>query len=114
MNPKTRVPCMRSRIATPDMRRVPPPPKTPEPFYTSQAWVSFITDIRHERGDRCEDSQHNPKYPRVGLRIYGDHIKELRDGGAALDKANIMLRCARCHGKKTAEERAKRMLLQPR
>jgi 5-methylcytosine-specific restriction protein A len=41
--------------------------------------------------------------------VYGDHIIELQDGGALLDPANVMLRCAPCHGRKTAAERDKRM-----
>jgi 5-methylcytosine-specific restriction protein A len=27
------------------------------------------------------------------MRLFGDHIVELRDGGAPLDKRNLTLRC---------------------
>jgi 5-methylcytosine-specific restriction endonuclease McrA len=43
------------------------------------------------------------------MRVYGDHIIELQDGGALLDPSNVALRCAPCHGRKTVLERDKRM-----
>ena len=42
------------------------------------------------------------------MRVFGDHIIELKDGGALLDGRNVMLRCGSCHTRKTFEERAKR------
>jgi hypothetical protein len=42
-------------------------------------------------------------------KLYGDHIAKLLDGGALLDSGNVMLRCAPCHGRKTADEARKRM-----
>ena len=43
------------------------------------------------RGRRCEECD------RAQCRIYGDHIRELKDGGAPLDPANVLLRCRSCH-----------------
>ena len=37
-----------------------------------------------------------------------DECRGLGDGGAALDERNVMLRCASCHSRKTASQRAKR------
>jgi 5-methylcytosine-specific restriction endonuclease McrA len=37
-----------------------------------------------------------------------DHITEIKDGGAALDIANLQSVCQSCHNKKTAAQRAKR------
>ena len=34
---------------------------------------------------------------RAGMRVFGDHVVELQDGGAPLDKTNVMLRCGLCH-----------------
>jgi 5-methylcytosine-specific restriction enzyme A len=45
---------------------------------------------------------------RAGCRIYGDHILELKDGGALLDEDNVLLRCGSCHGRKTAAVRGER------
>lgn len=43
------------------------------------------------------------------MRIYGDHIRELRDGGQPFDPSNIQLLDAGCHNTKTIAERAKRL-----
>jgi 5-methylcytosine-specific restriction enzyme A len=67
-----------------------------------------MKQIIKERGRFCEDPHHDPHKPRQGIRLVGDHIHEVRDGGALLDKHNVMLRCFSCHGRKTAEERARR------
>ena len=97
---------LKARVPTMDHRRVPPPPKTADNFYHSREWRDLISYLIKTRGRQCEDPRHDSSRP--AGRLYGDHIVELRDGGAPLDPSNIMLRCARCHGRKTAEERAKR------
>ena len=56
---------------------------------------------------RCEDRQCKSPWRR-GIRIFGDHIKERRDGGAEFDPANIQCLCGSCHTRKTAEARAAR------
>lgn len=89
----------RVRTASVAIARV--PPKKAEPFYLSPAWRALIDDIKAERGERCEDPAHDPTRSRA-CRCIGDHIVELRDGGAPLDRRNIMLRCWPCHGRKTA------------
>jgi len=90
------------RLATVSTAIAAPPPKLAEPFYVSAPWKALMSAIRRERGDRCQDCG------RSGVRIFGDHIVELKDGGAKLDPRNIFLRCGSCHSKKTAVERAKR------
>jgi hypothetical protein len=82
--------------------------KKAEPFYLSAEWRSLMRDIIRSRGRLCEDPGHAAGTPREGVRIFGDHIIEIRDGGPMLDPANIMLRCGPCHGRKTAEARAMR------
>jgi 5-methylcytosine-specific restriction protein A len=99
---------LRQRLAPTDLRRVKPPPKQADSFYLSREWRSLMDRIIAERGRRCEDPECPKPHPAV-TRIYGDHIKELQDGGADFDPANIMLRCAAAHTRKTARERAKRM-----
>jgi 5-methylcytosine-specific restriction protein A len=89
-------------------QRLTPRPKTADPVYASREWRTLIAAIIEQRGRRCEDPK--CKTPgRTGMRVFGDHIKELQDGGALLDPRNVMLRCGSCHTRKTIEERAKRM-----
>ena len=82
--------------------------KRADPFYVSPAWRTLIAFLIKERGRRCEDPAHDPATPRSGKVIYGDHVRERRDGGAPLDPRNILLRCGSCHTTKTAAERARR------
>lgn len=82
--------------------RVAPAPKVVTPFYRSPEWRALMASIIAERGRRCEDCG------RTGCRIFGDHVIELSDGGAALDRRNVRLRCGSCHTAKTAAARAAR------
>lgn len=84
------------------------PAKVAAPFYHSREWRELIERIAAQRGRRCEDPAHDPSRPRDGIRVFGDHIRELADGGAPLDPRNILLRCGSCHSKKTAATRAAR------
>lgn len=83
-------------------RRVAPAAKVALPFYQSVEWKALMAQLLRERGKRCEDCG------REGCRVYGDHIVEIKDGGAKLDKRNVRLRCGSCHGRKTAAERRRR------
>ncbi len=83
--------------------------KRVDPFYLSPEWKALMRQIIKVRGRRCEDVRHDPASPRDGVRLYGDHIVEIRDGGAKLDPSNVLLRCARCHGRKTSETRMARL-----
>lgn len=84
------------------------PTKRTNPFYLSPEWKALIASIIRIRGRRCEDPAHDPAQPRTGIRLFGDHIRELADDGAPLDPANVMLRCGSCHTRKTAAARAAR------
>jgi hypothetical protein len=91
-----------------DTRTAKPAVKVTNPFYLSSEWRVLVAEVILERGARCEDP--SCRFPnRAGIRLFGDHIIELVDGGAPLDKANVMLRCGSCHTRKTNVERAKRM-----
>ena len=83
-----------------------PPEKTADAFYNSPEWRALKAEIIAERGLRCEDPQCERTTP--PSRVFGDHIIELKDGGAPLDKRNVLLRCGACHTRKTAEARAER------
>lgn len=91
-----------------DTRSAQPVVKTTNRFYLSREWRALVAGIVRERGARCEDPE--CRFPnRTGVRVFGDHIIELQDGGAPLDRSNIMLRCGSCHSRKTNVERARRM-----
>jgi len=89
-------------------QRLAPRPKVADPIYHTAAWRALIAAIISERGRRCED-RHCKTPGRTGMRVFGDHIKELQDGGALLDPDNVLLRCGSCHTIKSNAERAKRM-----
>ena len=82
--------------------------KRADAFYSTPAWRALVARLIKQRGRRCEDPEHDCSTPRFGVRIFGDHIIEKRDGGAPLDPRNILLRCGSCHTRKTAAERAQR------
>lgn len=88
------------------------PEKKAESFYLSPEWRALMDGIIVQRfGDRaharCEDPDCRTKY-RIGIRVFGDHIVERKDGGALLDPRNVLCRCGACHSRKTAAERAQR------
>ena len=69
-------------------------------FYKSAAWKAFRVLIKAERGERCEDKEHDDSKPRdVPCEL--DHIKELADGGEPLSRSNVLFRCRSCHVRKT-------------
>lgn len=95
------------RVRVADTRSARPPAKTAARFYLSPEWRTLIARLIGERGRRCQDTQCKMPWRR-GIRVFGDHVKELEDGGAPLDPDNILLRCGSCHTRKTAEARAAR------
>ena len=81
--------------------RVRAPVKRADEFYASPEWKALLREIKAERGAWCVRCG-------SGRRIVGDHIREIKDGGARLDPANVQLLCHACHQRKTAEARAAR------
>lgn len=99
---------LKPRLRLADTRTVKPAPKRADDFYLTPEWRDFRDDLLKQRGRRCQDPRcGDPHAP--GMR-YGDHVKERADGGADFDPANILFRCAPCHGRKTDSERAARIL----
>lgn len=113
MAKKTRIPMIKPRLKAMDHRTVKPlntrtyaARRQADPaiaFYGTAAWQTMRQEVVTERGYRCEDCGIVP------TRIYCDHVVELKDGGAPLDKTNIRLRCGSCHTAKTYRARAERM-----
>jgi len=81
--------------------------KVADSFYVSAEWKAFRNQLIKERGWRCEDPKCETPRSRW-KQIYGDHVIEIVDGGAKLDRNNVLLRCAICHARKTKEAKAKR------
>ena len=89
-------------LSTIDTRTVRPMPKERDDFYKSPEWMALRDRVRADAKWTCQR-------PGCGKRgLYVDHIVELRDGGARLDRSNAELLCASCHTTKTNAERAKR------
>ena len=105
-----RISVMRPSLRPMSTRIAPPmhsdaPARSAKPtldFYGSAAWKAIRLEVQRECRRTCQ---------RCGMadtRIYVDHIVELRDGGAPLERSNLMGLCAPCHAKKSAREKAKR------
>lgn len=100
---------LQSRVALADLRTVALPPKVADRFYTSPAWIALRDRVRREAGGRCQV----PDCGRAERRMFVDHIVELNDGGAPLERTNVWLLCASHHSLKTVAERAKRTAQRP-
>ena len=98
------LPTLRPRIGMVDLRIAVLPPKVAEPFYSSAEWIALRDRVRREANGRCQAQGCG----RTERRMYVDHIVELKDGGAPLDRSNVWLLCASHHTAKTASERARR------
>ena len=96
------------RLSAADNGRVKQSPKRGDPFYDLPEWRKLVARIIAKRGRICEDPACPAAHSNT-MRVYADHIVELRDGGAPLDERNVQLLCASAHGRKTIAARAKRM-----
>lgn len=98
-----RITMLGPRIPTLDTRVAKVPAKVALPFYSTPEWIALRDRVRAEAKGMCQ---------RAGCTRRGyivDHVVEIRDGGARLDRANLELVCSSHHSAKTAVERAKRM-----
>jgi 5-methylcytosine-specific restriction protein A len=70
-------------------------------FYLTPEWRALMDAIIVERfgssaNARCEDPECTQPH-RCGIRIFGGHIREVKDDLALFDKRNILCRCSPCH-----------------
>lgn len=97
-----RLKCVPAGLTAIDTRIARPAPKRSDPFYQTPAWRKLMSVLIESRGAVCQQCG------RTGTRLFGDHVQELKDGGATLDPANVKLVCGSCHTKKTIKARAAR------
>jgi 5-methylcytosine-specific restriction enzyme A len=95
---------LRPRIGSANLQTATPPSKVADKFYLTSEWIALRDLVRREAGGRCQA----PSCGRVERRMFVDHIIELKDGGAPLDRTNVWLLCGSHHTRKTIAERARR------
>jgi formate-dependent nitrite reductase cytochrome c552 subunit len=101
------------RLTARDSRRIKPADgdrhsKRAAPIYATPEYRAWRAEVIRRSGGRCQDKNHDPQRSRSG-KLYADHVKELRDGGAPFDVRNGLARCASCHERKTIEARVARL-----
>lgn len=104
----SRLKLVRPSLASIDTRTARIPPKTTDAFYLTYEWRKFVNGLIRERGRRCQQCRTTTNADGTRLRIFGDHIHELKDGGATLDPRNVQLLCGACHTRKTSAARTAR------
>ena len=72
-------------------------PRTGSAIYRTDQWKAVRLQAKRRDGWACV------KCGAKG-RIEVDHVRALRDGGAAFDLANLQCLCPRCHASKTRLE----------
>ena len=97
-----RLKAMAGRLSAPPPR-LRPPPKEALPFYRSAAWRQLVESRKLDADYFAARAR-----AKAGERVILDHVRELRDGGAALDPANTQWLTMSEHAVKTAKARAKR------
>jgi 5-methylcytosine-specific restriction endonuclease McrA len=92
-----------SRIGSLDTRTAQPAPKQADPHYLTPEHQRWRAEVTRRAGGACQQCG------RSGVRLFADHIVELKDGGAPFDPTNGQALCGSCHTAKTARARTARM-----
>lgn len=90
------------RVKPIDTRRIKPPEKVVESFYSTSQWKETAAAVRKRDGYKCV------RCGEAQGRLYVDHIVERKDGGADYDHGNLETLCASHHTQKTHAEAVKR------
>ena len=93
------------RLSVVDVRTAQPAPKVSDPHYQTAEHRAWSAAVLRRAGGACQAQGCG----RSGGRLFADHIRELRDGGAPFALANGQALCGSCHTTKTAQERRRRM-----
>lgn len=98
---------LRPKVTPMNTAKLKLPPKQVDPIYHTPEYLAWRAKVIARAKGKCQDEQHQGAHE-PGCRLYADHVKELKDGGAPFDVSNGLARCATCHGRKTTEARAAR------
>ena len=93
-----------------DMRIAPPAAKRADTDLLTPEHRAWRAEVLRRANYRCEAIDNGRRCDVTApARLFADHIKERKDGGAALDVANGQCLCGKHHSLKTAAARAERM-----
>ncbi len=95
---------LRPALAQSDTRSVRPAPKQRASIYGTAEHQEWRAAVVHRAAGICQGKG----CCRSGVRLFADHIVELRDGGSPYDLTNGQALCGACHSRKTAAARAAR------
>ena len=106
-----RLKTLTSLVPKADGRTVRVEPKQVDPFYRSPKYLQWRETVIARAGRRCEARKEDggrctKAEPRH--RMFANHIRERRDGGADLDPSNGECLCGHHHSLVTAKARAAR------
>ena len=99
-----RIPILKPSIPSLRSGTIAVPPKQAEQHYRTNQHIRWSHLVRQRANFTCERCGARS----VRVRLFADHIKEIRDGGT-WDLDNGQCLCGSCHTNKTNAERAKRV-----
>lgn len=102
---KPRLAALPARIGSVDPRRLQPMPKVVDNHYHTPEHRAWRAAVIRRAGGQCQAAGCG----RGGVRLFADHVVELKDGGAPFDLGNGQALCGACHSRKTLAARADRM-----
>ena len=93
-----------------DGRTIPVESKRANPIYHSEEHKRWREQVLVNADFRCQWIENANRCNKAAPqhRLFADHIKELRDGGAPFDPANGQCLCGAHHTRKTVQARADR------
>lgn len=105
------LPLFQSKLSATDYRRVKPPAKKAASIYQTPEFKAWRAAVVERAGGRCEAINPDGKRCRKAApyhRMFADHVREIKDGGAPFDVRNGQCLCGAHHTAKTMEARAQR------
>jgi 5-methylcytosine-specific restriction protein A len=107
---------MRPAIRMLDTRAIKLAPKKADAELLTTEHRGWRTAVLTKAGFRCEAINNGRRCDKASPkhRLFADHIKERRDGGAPLDPQNGMCLCGSHHTAKTIAQRVNRLAEPPK